>query len=164
MLQLPCPSVDSEKVMRTVPSDLVELKKYKNLRGSMRKTQVSEVCCGPGPRRCSFFVSASGKTEDQSRNLLCETLSNCWVPLGETGFCGTSLKMIFIRYHRLRSHNNDSSRSPSETGLLCTAAQPDSGEVVSFVLFPQGWGAPRRPSEAQAGRGTREADRQQNHR
>lgn len=57
MLQLPHPSVDSDKVMRTVPGDLVELKKYKNLRGSMRKARVSEVCYGPGPWRRSFFVS-----------------------------------------------------------------------------------------------------------
>lgn len=121
VFQLPHPSVESEKVMRTVPSDLVELKKYKNLRGSMRKARVSEVCYGPGPWRRSFFESdlelpcarLREDSEDESRNTLRETLSNCWVPLGEMGFCGTSLKIIFIKSHRLRSHNGDSGRSPS---------------------------------------------------
>lgn len=92
MLPFPCPPVDSE-VMRTVPNDRVALKK-KNLKGSMREALVCKVCNGPGPQRLSFLpsdlellrVCLRESSEDESKNILCKTLSNCRVPLGEEGF------------------------------------------------------------------------------
>lgn len=88
VLQFACPSLDS-KAMWTVSSDLVELNTKR-----LCEALASMACSGPGPQRLSFLFSDFEPTrtclregsEELSKNMLCQTLSNCWVPPGEKGF------------------------------------------------------------------------------
>lgn len=88
VLQFPCSSLDS-KAMWTVSSDLVALNTKR-----LHEALASIACSGPGPQRLSFLPSDFEPTraclregsEEWSKNMLCQTLSNCWVPPGEKGF------------------------------------------------------------------------------
>lgn len=88
VLQFLCPSLDS-KVIWTVLSDLVELNTKR-----LHEVLASMACSGPGPQRLSFLPSDFEPTraclressEEWSKIMLCQTLSDCWVPPGEKGF------------------------------------------------------------------------------